>query len=232
MKLRIKLNGYVLFAAGCALLAFPGIVIRRESGSSDDLLEMIVIALILAGQLLRVSARGYKSEHSYSGNRLVQGGPYSLVRHPMYLGIILIGCGVVLFVLQPWTLLIFAAGFLFRYRALFNNEEKALARKFGNEYEDYCRRVPRLIPRLSVLAGAGISSYLPLRLSWFIREMPSILGILALGIVIESWEEIYLHGPRYLMMSLAHFDVILCAFFLIVFFLARHYERTTDKSNY
>jgi len=114
----------------------------------------------------------------------------------------------------------------------FKNEEEALARKFGNEYEDYCRRVPQIIPRFSVLAAAGISSYLPLRLSWFIREMPSILVILALGIVIESWEEIYLYGPRSLMVSLAHFDVILCAFFLIVFFLARHYERTTDKCNH
>ncbi|HQJ16291.1 MAG TPA: isoprenylcysteine carboxylmethyltransferase family protein, partial [Candidatus Omnitrophota bacterium] len=196
MKYRIKLNGYVLFAAGLALLSFPGIFIRRESGSSDDLWEMIAIALVLAGQLLRVSARGYKSEHSYGGNHLVQGGPYSLVRHPMYLGIILIGCGVVLFILRPWTILIFAAGFLFRYRSLFNNEENTLAKKFGNEYEDYCHRVPRIVPRFSVLATRDISSYLPVRLSWFIRETPSIIGIIALCVAVESWEEIYLHGPR------------------------------------
>ncbi len=79
--------------------------------------------------------------------KLVVDGPYSVVRNPMYwsvacviLGeaavfhsVALLDLAVVLLVVASLFVLIF--------------EEPVLRRKFGEEYEEYCRRVPRWLPR-------------------------------------------------------------------------------------
>ena len=90
MKKRLKINGFIMFIAVLLILIFPAIFFRKPgSYLYDSIMEIIGIVLILLGQFLRVSARGYKSEHSNNSRSLIQGGPYALVRNPMYLGILL-----------------------------------------------------------------------------------------------------------------------------------------------
>jgi protein-S-isoprenylcysteine O-methyltransferase Ste14 len=232
MKHRIKLNGIALFLSLLAVVVFPRIIIRQDSFVFDDFWEILGVSFILGGQLLRVSARGYKAEQSRSGNSLVTGGPYAMVRNPMYLGIIFIGCGVVLAVLHPWTLLIFLAGFLLRYKALFAKEEKILTDAFGKAYTEYCSRVPRILPRPGFVFRHDISSFLPLRLSWVKPELVSIIIILAAVFIIESWEEIRSRGWGFVFSGIAPLVIIMLLFFLLVFFLARRYERTEDQRNH
>jgi protein-S-isoprenylcysteine O-methyltransferase Ste14 len=80
--------------------------------------------------------------------KLVVEGPYRIVRNPMYwsVALVMFGEGLVFhsLALAELTAAFFAAANLF---VLFY-EEPALRRKFGAEYEDYCRRVPRWLPRL------------------------------------------------------------------------------------
>ena len=80
--------------------------------------------------------------------RLVVEGPYRVVRNPMYWAVALVMMGEALAFrsvgLAKIAVAFFAATMLF---VLFY-EEPALRRKFGAEYEGYCRRVPRWIPRL------------------------------------------------------------------------------------
>jgi hypothetical protein len=45
-----------------------------------------------------------------------------------------------------YSLLIWAAAYAFVYSQVIPYEEEFLRSKFGWEYEEYCRRVPRLIP--------------------------------------------------------------------------------------
>jgi len=76
----------------------------------------------------------------YAGHRLATGGPFRIVRHPMYLGIIVAALGGLL-IYHTWTTLFLAVNFLFlRLRA--RREEQALAAEFGAEWEAYRRRVP------------------------------------------------------------------------------------------
>jgi protein-S-isoprenylcysteine O-methyltransferase Ste14 len=230
MKKRIKLNGIVLFLAVVVLVSFPLKIIRHADYMLDDFWEILGVSLILAGQLLRVSARGYKAEESRNGNSLVVRGPYALVRNPMYLGIILIGCGVVLAVLNLWVLLIFIGGFLLRYLYLFPKEEKVLRDAFGKSYIDYCKRVPRILPKVSFIYKKDIGEYIPVRLAWFSRELPSILVILAAVLIIKSWEEIRSGGWGFVAPAIAPLATTICLFFLIILFLSRRYENTPGKS--
>ncbi len=87
---------------------------------------------------------------------LVRVGPYRLVRNPMYVGYItcfaaaglLLDSPTMLFVATPLEAL---HSFIFTVRY----EERALARRFGEEYRRYCEEVPRFIPRLPFFGSRG-----------------------------------------------------------------------------
>ena len=81
----------------------------------------------------------------HAGHRLVAAGPYAIVRHPMYAGIILAAWGGLL-LYRTWTCVFVAFVFLGLFvRA--HREEQALAAEFGPEWDAYCRRVPGWVPR-------------------------------------------------------------------------------------
>jgi protein-S-isoprenylcysteine O-methyltransferase Ste14 len=79
--------------------------------------------------------------------RLVVRGPYRYVRNPMISGVVLILFGEASILLSRphflWAL--FFLGINAVYIPLV--EEPMLADRFGGDYEEYCRQVPRLVPR-------------------------------------------------------------------------------------
>jgi protein-S-isoprenylcysteine O-methyltransferase Ste14 len=79
---------------------------------------------------------------------LVVAGLYRYVRNPMYVAVLSLIFGQVLLFgsvrLLEYGLLVWLA--FFAFVAFY--EEPALRGKFGKEYQDYCARVPRWIPRL------------------------------------------------------------------------------------
>ena len=81
-------------------------------------------------------------------HELVQGGPFALVRHPIYsalLGLLLAtGLALSTAVLTGLAALVYLAGTWWRTA----REEALLRAHFGAAYDDYARRVPRLFPRL------------------------------------------------------------------------------------
>jgi methanethiol S-methyltransferase len=81
-------------------------------------------------------------------------GPYAYVRHPQYIGFVLIMFG---FLLQ-WPTLLTLAMFpilVWMYARLARSEEREVAAEFGAAYRQYAARVPRLVPHLSQLVGQG-----------------------------------------------------------------------------
>lgn len=84
--------------------------------------------------------------HLYADHRLITSGPYSVIRHPMYVAVICAGVGGLL-IYRTWAMLFFAVnmfGLIVRAR----REERALAQKFGPIWEEYKRQVPGWIPKL------------------------------------------------------------------------------------
>lgn len=79
--------------------------------------------------------------------RLVVTGLYCYVRNPMYVAVLLLifGQGLLFgsFPLLEYGLVVWLGTFAF----VVFYEEPGLRRKFGREYEEFCARVPRWIPR-------------------------------------------------------------------------------------
>ena len=78
--------------------------------------------------------------------KLIEDCMYSMVRHPMYLGILLLLFGVILLEFSMvafmfWIILVFACEWAASY------EERDLLRMLPDEYREYQRRVPKWIPR-------------------------------------------------------------------------------------
>jgi protein-S-isoprenylcysteine O-methyltransferase Ste14 len=228
VKKRLKVNGVIMGFAALAIAFFPRFFLRVYSGGiQEEILEAAGFALILLGQIIRVSARGYKAEHSQDSWALIQGGPYQVVRNPMYLGIFLIGLGVVLAIFRWWAAAVFIAVFIIRYILLNYREEKNLGRMFPQAYPEYCRKVPRIFPELSSIIKRDIIEYLPIRIIWFKKEIGSILTLLLLVLLVESWEDIAQEGV------LAYFRQsvwIFLTFVLFIIFVILLSKRTHEKN--
>ena len=221
MKRRLKLNGAVMFLATLVLASFPAFFFREDiSGVKDSVAEIFGIAFILMGQLIRVSARGFKAESSDSGKALIQDGPYAFVRNPMYLGIFLIGLGAGLMLFKWWVAAFFIVFFIIRYIALIYSEEKKLKALFPLEYPIYSKKVPhRIIPSLDSLLNKDMHEYLPLKLKCVKKEIGSILAVLFLAILLESWEDIRSGGiAQYLKETVGIFAVMVL-FAVMVWYL-------------
>ena len=102
------------------------------------------LALVLPGLWLR----GYASGYVKKNRELTQTGPYAFTRNPLYLGSILIAAGFATALLSWPVAATLAAMFLIIYVPVIASEERFLRSTFP-DFGEYCRRVPRLIPRLT-----------------------------------------------------------------------------------
>ena len=76
--------------------------------------------------------------------RLVTSGPYHLVRHPIYTGILLAGVGTAAALSWFWLILVALAGVYFVYSATV--EERNMAKQFPETYPAYRRSTKMLVP--------------------------------------------------------------------------------------
>ncbi len=130
-----------------ATLLLPPLV---AAGSWADLaMGLFAWPTLIAGAAMRF----WSTLHIGGRKRVevVEDGPYAMCRNPLYLGTFLNVSSAALFLESP-LLLAGALLLAFSYVALtIPAEERFLAATLGEPYRDYCRRVPRLLPRLSLL---------------------------------------------------------------------------------
>jgi protein-S-isoprenylcysteine O-methyltransferase Ste14 len=125
---------------------------------SDGLIPKVVarpvgMSVFILGMALFTWALAYL-KRAFLGNvlpvtdRLIRTGPYRWIRHPLYLGMGVALLGLAVAMGSLWGVAGVLALFLpaGTYRA--RQEEKALARRFGREWQDYAREVHFLLPML------------------------------------------------------------------------------------
>ena len=81
-------------------------------------------------------------------HKLITSGPYSRVRHPMYLGIFVYTIGLILIASDLLVLVFFAFSIWVNYQRI-PSEEEMMIEQFGDEYREYIKRTGRLAPRFN-----------------------------------------------------------------------------------
>ncbi|OGF20476.1 hypothetical protein A2316_01455 [Candidatus Falkowbacteria bacterium RIFOXYB2_FULL_38_15] len=80
-------------------------------------------------------------------NKIIDVGVYSIVRHPIYMADVILAWGVFIAFpnLRVFVAVIYSTIIWFAWMKL---EEKVLIDKFGQQYSEYARKVPMIIPRI------------------------------------------------------------------------------------
>ncbi len=107
------------------------------------------LLLVLPGLALRAAASGTVRKNQ----ELTVTGPYAHTRNPLYLGSALIAAGFALALLSWPLALLLGAGFAAIYVPVIASEEQFLRAAFP-EFTNYCRSVPRFVPRLTPIKPA------------------------------------------------------------------------------
>ena len=141
---QILLCGLVIFGPHrvCGQPAWP-FPFGRACPVTGSVLMVVGCVLFFAGwfRLGRgLSALPYPRDRA----TLVQTGPYGLVRHPMYSGLLALGFGWALLA-QSWLTLVYAAVLFVFMDLKSRREERWLVERFPT-YGEYRQRVRRLVP--------------------------------------------------------------------------------------
>lgn len=115
---------------------------------------VIGLVLIALGEGMRIWAAG----HLQKNEILTVTGPYGYVKNPLYIGSVLIASGFCILGNNIYLLAVAMFMFCFHYIPYKKEVEGGrLRRIFGEEYDDYDRKVPEYLPRLTPYSDKRVS---------------------------------------------------------------------------
>lgn len=154
----------------------------------SNALFLLGLAVALLGEAVRLWAAG----HIRKGTELARRGPYAMVRHPLYLGSLLMSCGFALICTSPRhglsTTVIWAAvlsTFRWLYPKKMELEERDLESTFGEHFRDYRARVPAFWPERRLWKLARRSTDWSLSRALSNKEHRTLLALLGLALVLR-----------------------------------------------
>lgn len=124
-------------------------LLGRHGNPHWSVLHLASLVLIGAGFYL-LSAAWHVLYHAQRRRGLARSGPYARIRHPQYVGFVLILTG---FLLQWPTLLtvVMYPVLLVMYWRLALTEEREMRAQYGVEFDEYAVRTPRFLPRFRTI---------------------------------------------------------------------------------
>ena len=158
----------VVIILGGLLMLYLG---NRQAIIYDLRDEIIFLGISMAGQLIRILTVGYTPKNT-SGRNTVTGqvadelnttGIYSVIRHPLYVGNLLMWLGPVLFLRSVWFTVVFFLIYWLYYERIIFAEEQYLRRKFGEAYDKYSEKVKSFLP--------FHVKYIPSKLTFSVRNV-------------------------------------------------------------
>jgi len=161
-----------------------------------------------------MSARGHKKRNSKKSVSLVKTGPYKLIRNPMYLGSFLIGVGFSLIIWPWWLVPPFTLLFYLRFNEQVVIEEVYLNEIFGDEFRNYCKRVPRYFPSWEGLHKIKTKEIYNLEDAFSTKEKRGLLGWPMLAIVLENFQEMMVYGITNTIQTLIVFMITIIIFII------------------
>lgn len=126
------------------LLIAAAVVFGRPSWTS----LAIGAALVLPGAALHLWTKGCLR---FTG--VTTSGPYRFVRNPFYLATLIVDAGLLVVAAEPWIAVVYVPLWFVVHLLTIRGEERGLAELFGERYESYRSRVPRLFPWKGKVGG-------------------------------------------------------------------------------
>ncbi|MCK5202512.1 MAG: hypothetical protein KAR15_01520 [Desulfobacterales bacterium] len=124
----------------------------NDPGRYNMYLSILGFAISLFGGLIRMTSVGFSKpvtsgrENYLKAENLNTSGLYSLVRNPLYVGNFFIYNGILIAYSSIFALVLLNVFFVFNYYFIIYSEEVFLKKEFGNEYENYVKSVPSVVP--------------------------------------------------------------------------------------
>ncbi len=113
-------------------------------GVATDII--VGIGLIFAVWSRNILGKNWSSNISYKkGHKLIKHGPYSIVRHPIYTGMIVMLIGTAINVGQVFAFVLLAVYFV-GFNARCRLEEELMLKHFAKDYKIYKKRVKAIVP--------------------------------------------------------------------------------------
>jgi len=166
---------------------------------ADRLLLLAGLLLVVAGHALRALViglayirRGGKDKEIFAEG-LVQAGIFAHCRNPLYVGNLVVVCGLVLIHGGAWMYLLALPFFVFVYASIVAAEETYLHERFGAQYADYCRRVPRFGLRTRGL----LETIRGMHFSWkrvVLKEYGTLFYAVTAVLVLLAWRRVAFEG--------------------------------------
>lgn len=137
-----------------------------------------MISLLIGGAIAVIGllVRAWASGHIRKNQNLAVSGPYAYTRNPLYLGSFALGVGFTIASGVWWLALLFIALFLGIYFPVMRVEAKELTQIFGEDYQEYARRVPLFFPYPTAYKKSKTPFDFDLYLRY--REYRAALGLL------------------------------------------------------
>jgi len=135
------------------------------NGYNNIPISIIGLVMLVGGLAFRIWSIRYLGKYFTATvqivdkHQIVQSGPYAIVRHPSYLGAYVAIVGSALFLNTIIGTITSALIMAIAYKYRITAEEKALINEFGDEYCEYVKAMPKIIPiRFSRISELNIVS--------------------------------------------------------------------------
>ena len=147
--------------------------------------------VLAIGSVQNIRRRGQKKR--ITATTLICTGFFAHSRNPLYLGNLLIFCGLVIMANSYWWYVLALPGFIGMYWAIILAEEEFLTKQFSHEYAEYCSRVNRFVPRILDLRRALKSTPFDWRRA-VCKETRVVCSWATLAVGVLTWERVQQFG--------------------------------------
>jgi protein-S-isoprenylcysteine O-methyltransferase Ste14 len=192
----------LFYEIGCLLISVSGLVVR---------------GIALGHAQPRTSGRNTAEQIADHLNTL---GIYSVVRHPLYLGNMLMILGVLLFTKSFYFSLAGMLFYLLFYERIIAREEQFLDGKFGETFREWAARTPLLWPRFSLWREPGYPFNARAAVKGEFYGFTATVTVMMLLDILKNWFIANRLGTSW-------FWAALFGASLVMFFILRHLRKHT-----
>jgi len=187
-----------LFLLALFIVALKNFKYPYNDQKMDQLWEILCLTISFVGLGIRIYTTGHAPRGTSGGNTKGQvasvlntSGMYSIVRHPLYLGIFFIWLGISLLIRLWWFSIIIILLFWIYYEKIMFAEEEFLREKFGESFTKWAEKTPAFFPKFKNWIKPDLSFSLKAAIN---REYSTFFAIIVTFSLLDVISEFFLNG--------------------------------------